>query len=242
MQKSDHSVVESVAVIPGAKRIVNGIVTGQTKDSSERDEVWMIVKRTINGSTVRYIEFLEIDYTTGDDAEDAYYVDSMITYDSTVATALSGYDHLEGEALGIWADAAIQADKTVASGAITLDTAAAVVQAGLRYKHKFKALKITAGNPAGTPSGKIKRIYGVVFTLLNSHTIKFGSGTANLETKDFRVVSDPMDAGAPLFTGEKFYEFNGEYGRDVRIVIESDDPAPFTLLAIAPVIQENPLK
>jgi hypothetical protein len=51
-----------------------------------------------------------------------------------------------------------------------------------------------------------------------------------------------MDAGAPLFTGESFREFQGDWTRDARIVIESDEPVPFTLLAIAPEIQINPLK
>ena len=231
-----HAVVESVAVIPGADG------SGQTKDSSDRDEVWLIVKRTINGATKRYIEFFELDYSTGDDQEDAYYLDSMITYDGTTATALTGYDHLEGQTVGIWADGAIQSDKTISSGAITIDNAAAVVQGGLRFKHSMKTLKITAGNPSGTPAGKTKRIYGLTFILLNSHTLKFGPDVNNLESKDFRVVADPMDTGAPLFTGEQFVEFPGDYKQDPRIVIESDDPAPFTLLAIAPEIQMNALK
>lgn len=230
-----HAVVESVAVIPGA----NG--SGQTQDSSERDEVWLIVKRTINGSTTRYIEFFEVDYTDDYDQEDAYYLDSMITYDSTVASALTGYSHLEGESMGIWADGAILADKTVSSGAVTIDTASSVVQAGLRYTHSMKTLKVTAGNPSGTPVGKIKRIYKMTFVLLNSHTIKYGPDTSNLQTKDFRVVSDPMDSGAPLFTGEVTLGFGGGYLEDARITIEDDSPSPFLLLAMAPDIQINAL-
>lgn len=230
-----HSVVESIAVIPGA----NG--SGQTKDSSERDEVWLIVKRTINGSTTRYIEFFEVDYTADYDQEDAYYLDSLITYDGTVASALSGYDHLEGETMGIWADGAILADETVSGGAITIDTSASVVQAGLRFKHSMKTLKITSGNPAGTPVGKIKRIYKITFVLLNSHTIKYGPDVSNLQTKDFRVVGDPMDSGVALFTGEKTLGFGGGYLEDARITIESSDPAPFTLLALCPEFVINPL-
>ena len=231
-----HAVVESVAVIPGADG------SGQTQDSTARDEVWLIVKRTINGATKRYIEFFEIDYSDGDDQEDAYYVDSMLTYNGTTTASLTGFDHLESETVGIWADGAIHSDKDVASGTITLDAAASVAQVGLRYKHSMKTLKFTAGNPAGTPLGKIKRIYGLTFVLLNSHTLKFGPDALNLESKDFRNVSDPMDAGVPLFTGEQFVEFPGNYNIDPRIVVESDDPTPFTLLAIAPELQLNPLK
>ena len=123
-----------------------------------------------------------------------------------------------------------------------MDEAALVAQIGIGFTHTLKTLKISAGNPAGTPLGKIKRIYGLTFALLNSHTLKFGPDADNLQEKDFRVVSDPMDAAAPLFTGEKFVEFPGNWTRDARVVIESDDPAPFTLLALAPEIHVNPLK
>ena len=51
-----------------------------------------------------------------------------------------------------------------------------------------------------------------------------------------------MDSATPLFTGELFVEFEGNWGSDPRIFVESDDPAPFTLLAIAPEVKINALK
>ena len=233
---SGNAVVESVTVIPGT----NG--SGQVQDSSSRDEVWMIVKRTINGATKRYVEFIEQAFETGDAQEDAYYVDSMVTYDGASATTLSGYDHLEGQTVKIWANGAIHPSKTVTSGQITLDSAKTVVQAGLGYTHTLKTLKIKSGNPAGTPIGKKKRIYGVTFVLLNSHTIKYGPAANDLSERDFRVVSDAMDAAAPLFTGEKFVEFPGGWTEDARIVVQSSDPVPFALLALAPEIVINALR
>lgn len=240
---SGNAVVESVDVIPGA----NG--SGQIQDSSDREEVWLIVKRTIDGSTVRYIEVMEGNFQTGDDQEDAYYADSIITYDGSAATTITDLDHLEGETVKILADGAIIADGEVSSGSLTLDDSASVVQIGLGYTHKLKTLKISAGNPSGTPIGKTKRIYGLTFVLLKSHTLSFGTDDPDIEGDeddlreiDFRVVSDPMDSPAPLFTGERFVEFPGGWTQDARIIIESDDPVPFTLLAIAPEIQLNALK
>lgn len=233
---SGDAVVESVDVIPGADG------AGQVQDSSYRDEVWIIVKRTINGSTKRYIEVFEGNFETGDDQEDSYYADSLITYDGVAATAITGLDHLEGQSVKILADGAIVADKTVSSATITLDSAASVAQIGIGYTHTLKPLKISAGNPSGTAVGKTKRIYGLTFVLLNSHTLSFGPSTSDLTEKDFRVISDPMDAAAPYFTGERFVEFPGDWTQDARVVIQSDDPVPFTLLAMAPEIQINPLK
>jgi hypothetical protein len=236
VQSSGNAIVDSVDVIPGT----NG--SGQTQDSTSRDEVWVIVKRTINGAQKRFVEFFERDYESDHDQEDAYYADSMITYDSALATTLTGLDHLEGEAVKVWGDGSVFPDETVASGQITLDNSVSVAQIGLPYTHKLKTLKIVTGNPAGTPLGKTKRIYGITFVLLNSHTLAYGPDSDNLQERDFRVVANPMDIGAPLFTGEQFVLFEGDYDGDVRIVVESDEPAPFTLLAIAPEIVINPLK
>ena len=230
-------VVESVAVIPGS----NG--AGQTHDSSQRDEVWLQVKRTINSATVRYVELLERDYEDDQNADDAVYSDSCITYDGASTSTITGLNHLEGETVKLWADNAIQADKTVSSGSITLDVAASTVQIGLGFTHKLKTLKLgEGGNRSGTSVGRTKRINSATFVVLNSHTLKVGPSASSLIDYDFREVSDAMDSGTPLYTGELEVEFEGNWGPDPRIFIESDDPAPFTLLAIAPEIKINSLK
>jgi hypothetical protein len=72
-----QAVVESVATIPGQ----NG--TGQFKDSTDRYEVWIGGKLTVNGSTVRYIECAEHVYNGDEDLQqDAFYVDSGLTLDN----------------------------------------------------------------------------------------------------------------------------------------------------------------
>jgi hypothetical protein len=73
------AVIESVASIPGQ----NG--TGQFKDSSSRFEVWVAVKREVNGSTVRYVECLEKVVNLDEDLqEDAFYVDSGLTLNNPI--------------------------------------------------------------------------------------------------------------------------------------------------------------
>lgn len=230
------AVVESVVTIPGA----NG--SGQVADSTERDEVWIIVKRTINGSTKRYIEVLERDFETSHDQEDAFYADSLITYDGTATASITGLSHLEGETVKIWADGALHDDKTVVSGIVTLDDEFSVVQLGLPYTHSLKTLKLDFGGVAGTAVGKPKRVTGLTFIVLNSHTVSYGPDEDNLVDKDFREVIDPMDAGSPLFTGEASVDFEADWDTDARLYLESDVPAPFTLLALAPVMTTNDLK
>ena len=65
-----HGVVESLSVIPG----------------SGEDELWMIVKRTVNNITRRYVEFLESQFDVDESMvkSDAFFVDSGLTLDSPV--------------------------------------------------------------------------------------------------------------------------------------------------------------
>ena len=249
---SGIAVVESVAVIPGA----NG--AGQVKTSENRAEVWLTVKRTINSTTKRYVEVMEgifegplkDDYATTalwrtamlDAQKDVYFADSIITYDSTATTTITGLSHLEGETVKVLTDGAVHTDETVASSQITLDTSSSVVQVGLGYTHRIKGLKIEGGTAAGTAQGKKKRIYGLTFAVLDAMTMSYGPAKDDLIEIDFRIVSDPMDDPAPLFTGEKFVEFEGDWESDPRIVVESDDPVPFTLLAIMPETDVKEIK
>lgn len=244
-----QAVVESVAVISGA----NG--GGQVKTSENRNEVWLIVKRTINGSTKRYIEVMEgnfegpikEDYATSalwktamiSAQKSAYFADCLITYDSIAATSISGLSHLEGQTVKVWADGALRVDATVASGAIAIDSAS-TVQIGLEYTHRIKGLKMDFGSPGGTAVGQKKKITGITFVVLDCLTFTFGDSRTNLQSIDFRDVTDPMDSPTPLFSGEAFKTFPGTFELDPRIYIESSAPAPFTLLATAPRLTVDP--
>jgi len=244
---SGNAVVESVQVIPGADG------AGQVKSSENRDEVWLIVKRTINGSTKRYIEVMEgnfegvlkDDYATEalwrtamlDQQKDAYYSDSLITYDGSSATTLTGLSHLEGQTVKVLGDGAIFDSETVTSSQITVDPAVSVAQIGLGYTHRIKTLKWDFGAQAGTAVGKAKRIFGLTFAVLDSMVVKFGPSKSDLKEVAFRQVSDVMDSPVPLFTGEFHKEFPGDWTTDPRIVIEHDAPVPFTLIALAPEME-----
>jgi hypothetical protein len=65
------AVVESVAVIPG----------------TSEDEIWVSVSRTVDGSTVRYIEQMQPRVNV--DFEDAFFVDSGLTFDGGDAVTIT---------------------------------------------------------------------------------------------------------------------------------------------------------
>lgn len=202
----------------------------------DQDDLWMIVKRTINGTTKRYIEYLEKDYSQEDVVADAFFVDSGLTYSGSAVTTISGLDHLEGETVAVLANGAAHPDCEVVSGAITLARSATKVQVGLSCPATIVTQRINAGGADGTSQGKTKRITKVVIRFLRTLGAKAGFNTDNLDEIQFRSGSDPMDAPPPVFTGDKLLEWNGGYDFDGYITISQEQPLPMTIVAIMPQV------
>lgn len=72
----------------GGDGIVEAIETIPSPDG-DSDELWMIVRRTISGATVRYIEFMEPELPEDSDIIEAFYLDSGLTYNGAVAATLT---------------------------------------------------------------------------------------------------------------------------------------------------------
>lgn len=218
----DDVEVESLSVIPSPSGI--------------RDELWLIVKRTINGVTKRYIEYMASEYDPGDSQDDAYYVDCGSTYSGVPATTISGLNWLEGQTVSILADGAVQPNRTVTGGAITLDVAASKVQVGLPCPARMQTTRLNAGAADGTSQGKTSRINKLTVRFLNSLGIRVGRSFDETDEIDFRTVADGMNAPPALFTGDKIVDFNGDYSTDPWICIQQDDPLPSTIIGIMPIV------
>jgi hypothetical protein len=74
---------------------------------------------------------------------------------------------------------------------------------------------------------------------MDSMNAKIGPSADKLRAISFREVAHAMDQPVPLFTGEIFAEFDGDYATDTRVCLRGNDPLPFTLLAVAPHIKIN---
>lgn len=213
-------IVESIAVIP--------------HPDGDKDELWMIVRRTINGVTRRYVEYMEEGYDTGMAQADAFYVDCGLTYSGTATTTITGLSHLEGQTVQILADGAAHPDRVVTSGSITLQVAAAKVQAGLGYTSTLQTNRIEAAAADGTAQGKTKRINKLVARFMNTLGAWVGPSTTAMDEIQFRTGSDLMDSPPPLFSGDKLVEFRGDYDFDGYITIQQRQPMPMTVVAIMP--------
>lgn len=214
------------------------------------DEVYAIINRTINGSTVRYIEVLE-KICTDDNATfvankglNAFYVDCGVTYNGAPATVITGLGHLEGEAVSVLADGAVKAGHTVASGQITLTTAASVVHVGLDIAGKITTMRPALSLNDGTSQGKMMRIINLIIRVLNSGTFKAGRDATNVDEYGFAsydqtayqvlfATSDtPLGSPVALYTGDKKVPFDDEFNRDGRLSIIQDKPLPLNIVAI----------
>jgi hypothetical protein len=221
---SGKAVCESVAVIP--------------TDDTEY-EVYVIIKRTINGATKRYIEVLNnFDFTTTDNTT-FNFLDSQLSYSGGSTTTLSGLSHLEGQTVSILADGATHPDKTVSSGSITLDRAVTKAKVGLSYDSILQTMRLDAGSQNGTSQAKTKRIFEITIRLYESVGVEVGESLSNMERIPFRTSADPMDQGIPPFTGDKAVEFRGNYDTDGFIFVRQTQPLPLTILSLYPELQTN---
>ena len=207
-------------------------------------QLWVVVERTINGGTKRYVEKMTGEFwaSSPHDKTGAVFVDSAIDYNGSPATVLTGLDHLIGETVQVLADGATHPDCTVsAGGAITLDRAASVVQVGLACPALLETLDIEAGAQDGTAQTRRRRISEVGVRLFQTLGCKVGyidqDGSEVLETVLFRNPTDPMDASPPLFSGDKVIAFPPRITREARVVVKQDAPLPITVTAIVPRVQ-----
>lgn len=215
----------------GGQAKVESIITLPT-DSGE-DELYMIVKRTINGVTKQYVEVMKT-FDFGSDTTAAFFVDSGLIYSGSATTTLSGLYHLEGEELSILANGATHADKTVSGGGVTLDFSVTTGAVGFGYTSEMQTLRLESGSQDGTSQGKPKRIHDITVRFHETVGAEVGSDSASADRIFFRDSSMNMDEAVPLFTGDKEIEFEGGFVDGDRIYVRQSQPLPMTVLALYP--------
>ena len=212
--------VESVAVIYG----------------ESDDEVWLVVRRTIDGDTKRYVErfHARFDPAAGDTKEEAFFVDCGLSYSGAPADVFSGLEHLEGKTVSILADGAPVPDQVVQGGEVTLPNGeeASVVHIGLPFVTTVKPMRLDVDPTVGVSQGQVKRIIQVFLRFLNTLGCVYGDGKDYENSLPFRDTSDAMDESPPLFTGDKEVEFDGDFEYEGDMVVKQTQPLPMTLLAI----------
>lgn len=214
-----------------------------------RDDVYLIVRRTINGKVRRYVELLQPFFVPRDPvlptAEGAWFVDCGLKYTGAPVTTVSGLSHLEGQTVAVHADGAMQRSKIVTGGEITLDAEASEVVVGLPQTWRVRDLPRALQIPGGTSRGKRQRANTVIVDVLNAAG---GAGRLTYPLRDERNAPfddtpfddltetgmDDYGEAVELFTGRTEMKITGNSALDVVTELVGADAMPFTLRAIVP--------
>lgn len=153
---------------------------------------------------------------------------------------ISGLNHLEGKAVQILADGAVQSEKTVTNGSIRLELDAFYIIAGLGYKSYIKTMPFEAGSQNGTAVGKRKRVNELSLRVWRTSGCCVGFDSDHMQKVKYRDPETPMGVPQPLFTGViPNIKYNQGWTWDASVTVEQSEPLPMNILAIAPLINEQ---
>ena len=193
-----------------------------TISETSENQVWIVVERIVNGSTVKYVEYLDstLDMDSG--------LSGTVTGATTTVTSL---EHLEGETVQIVIDDAVYPTQIVSNGAITISLTSSysskAIKVGLGYVSTLKTMKVEAGASAGTAQGRKKRYNEVLVRLLSTT-----GATINGDQLPFRTSANAMDESITAITGDKRVTNLG-WDREGQITIQQTQPLPMTILGIS---------
>ena len=177
------------------------------------ETMYFVVKRTINSADVYYVEVFNDDNTT----------DSAVLLSGSSkpsSTSVSGLTHLEGETVKVIVDDAMQTNKTVSSGAITLDAVPTTyVEIGMNYTPTVTTLPVELKLPSGNIVAQKKRIVEATANLYLSQNL-------TLDGKDFAFTA------ASFFTGKKRRKPMLGYDRDGQLTFSQSQPLFFNLIGV----------
>ena len=175
------------------------------------------------------------DRTANTALEDQFFVDSGVTYDSTAATTITGLTHLNGKTVSILADGIVLAQQVVASGQITLATAASTVQVGLPYNADFESLNVEIKTKTVPTIQSMRvKIPTVVIKVINSQGGKVGVSSSDLRALNYDAIVGYSSTA--LYTGDVPATLGGGYGNDGKIFIRQSDPLPITVTTLVPKV------
>jgi hypothetical protein len=203
---------------------VNGFVEDVIAiPEGNEDRVYIIVRRTINGSERRFVERFGTAKWTN--YAKAYFLDCARGQTYVAATQIiTGLGHLEGETISVLADGT-HLTKTVTNASIDLGEGYASfdVIVGIPYDVIIETL------PLGADARK--KITGRIYTdVVNSFDWQVGREETRLEWARTR---DGTDFGAPtMYTGKVEHTSDQSVDQDGTVIVKQTTPYPLSLTGI----------
>lgn len=195
------------------------------------DVLYCVIRRTIDGSTVRYVERLASRQFAAQ--EDAFFVDCGATYSGAPADEISGLDHLEGKTVSILADGAVHPQRTVTGGAITLEVEASTVQIGLPIVADLETLPAAMALRDGSiGQGRAKNVNKVWLRVHRSSGIFTGPDADNL-TEAKQRTTESYGSPPALKSDEIEITLTPTWGASGQVFVRQADPLPLTVVSVS---------
>lgn len=150
---------------------------------------------------------------------------------SFARNTISGFDHLEGETLNILADGAVHPQKTVSSGAITLDNPASVVHGGLPIISDLQTLPAILQIDGAYGQGRMKNINQAWLRVYRSSGIWVGPDADTL-VEDKPRTTEPYGSPPALKSEEVQLMLTPSWRDSGQVFIRQTDPLPLTIVAL----------
>ena len=201
----------------------------------DEDIIYLVVKREINGVTVRNIEYLAKNPAKSNNPDDYIMLDNAIEY--STAEKSSGETEIDaaelaGEKVTVIGDGRMYSGLTVSQdGAVTLPAAVQHAFIGLPYRSIVELPNVEIRTGDGTMQGRKKQISNCILRLSNSLGGMVGPDINTMDLMNFDEQNAVSDI--KLFTGDKHMTLPiGGFNNEGRVIIVTDEPYPFNLLAV----------
>lgn len=201
----------------------------------DEDIIYLVVKREINGVTVRNIEYLAKNPAKSNNPDDYIMLDNAIEY--STAEKSSGETEIDaaelaGEKVTVIGDGRMYSGLTVSQdGAVTLPAAVQHAFIGLPYRSIVELPNVEIKTGDGTMQGRKKQISNCILRLSNSLGGMVGPYINTMDLMNFDEQS--AVSNIKLFTGDKHMTLPiGGFNNEGRVIIVTDEPYPFNLLAV----------
>ena len=196
---------------------------------NNEDMLYLVVRRTINGSTTRYIERLHT--RRFDTLADAFFVDCGATYSGAATSTVSGLTWLEGQTVNILGDGATFPQQTVTGGAVTLSQPCSKITVGLPITAQLQTLPVAAQVDGGYGQGHQKNVNKVWLRVYRSSGILAGPDFNSLVPFKQRTTEN---YGSPpsLVSDEVEIVLSPAWGASGQVCVQQTDPLPLDLASM----------
>ena len=222
--------------IAGTDAFVESVISLPEPTNQAYDDLWMIVSRTVNGATMRTVEYMPrpFDEELSDDYQTWPALDGCVVRDGAATTSITGLDHLEGQTVTALADGFVVEGLTVSSGAVTLPDAASKVQVGLPFTRRIVPLSPDPGSAVGASQAHRQKAQRASVLFLSTCYAELGvKGGTTFDAFDFRRNTDAVGVAVSPFTGSKERKPPGAtWDTETLIEIRSAKPLPFAVRGV----------